>query len=456
MSNSKIVDLVVKNGKIVTSTEIYEAGLAIDNGKFVLIAKDSLLPKADRVIDAKGNFILPGVIDVHTHIQDPGFPERDDFIWGSKAAAAGGVTTYLDMPTNIPITTTVEAFNVKKKLGEKKSITDFGLWGAPDYNNLENMKELADVGVVGFKAFMTKSVQLEGIDTGKLLEIFKMAKKVDRFVSIHAECTEIVEIYTERLKKAGRKDYKAISEARPVISEVEATVRAITLAKEAGNKVYFVHQSTPAVLPPIVSAREEGYPIYTETCPHYLFFTKEDHDKIGGRSVMYPPLREKEDVLELWRAVSDGRISIVSSDHAPNRIEDKDREVWDVVAGVPGIETLLRVMLSEGVNKGRISLPRLVDVLAETPARFFGLYPRKGVIRIGSDADLVIVDLKAEEKITINKLHYKCGFTPFEGYTLKGKPLVTILRGEIIAEDGDVIGKPGYGQFIPYKEYGFT
>jgi len=451
--SKQTVDLVVKNGKIVTSYDIFEGGVAIDEGKIVLVAKDSLLPNADNVVDAKGNFILPGIVDVHVHVQDPGFPQRDDFEWASKAAAAGGVTTFMDMPTNVPPTTTVKAFNEKKELAEKNSIVDFALWGAPDPDNLENLKKLAEAGAVGFKGFMTKSVILKGLDTGTLLETFKVVKETGRFISVHAENGEIIALYTEKLKKAGRKDYKAIAEARPKIAELEATSRAVLMAKEAGNKLYIVHMSTPDALPFVVNARKEGYEIYAETCPHYLFFTKEDHDKLGGAGIMFPPLRDKEDVLGLWEAVRDGRISVISSDHSPCTLEEKNREVWDVIAGATGIETMLRVILSEGVNKGRITLNRLVQVMAETPARFFGVYPRKGVIQVGSDGDLTIVDLKAEEKITIDKLHYKAKYTPFEGYTLKGKPIVTIVRGEIVAKDGEIYGKPGYGRFIPYQEY---
>ena len=446
------VDVVIKNGKVVTTNSILEAGIAIDKGRFVAIARNQELPTARKVIDAKGNFVLPGIIDEHVHMQDMGRSAVDDFIAGSTGAAIAGVTTVMEMPLTIPPTTTLETFEEKKEVAAKKFIVDYALYGGAVPGNIDEIPKMAKAGAIGFKAMMAGSVPglFEILDDGMLLETFRVIADCKTVITLHAENEAIINYLENKLKAAGRKDVRAFFESRPILEEVEAISRAAMLAKEAGCHLHIVHVSCPQGIDLIYQKKVEGQLLTCETGPHYLVLSEKDMDRLGPYIKFAPPVRSKPETEKLWQQLADGKIDTLGSDHGAHAKGDKEKgwaNIWEAGNGAIGIETMLPVMLSEGVNKGRISIQKLVSFVCENPAKIFGIYPQKGVIQVGSDADVVIVDMEKEYVIEAEKLHSK-QVTPFDGFKVKGKPVLTMVRGEVIMENGQVIGKPGYGKFV--------
>jgi allantoinase len=452
-----MVDVVIKGGRVVTPSTIFEGGIAVQGGKVVSIASDANLPPADRVIDAKGNWILPGTIDVHAHLLDLGWAANEDFDTGSKAAAAGGVTTVYEMPLNNPATTTLKAFEEKKEVASKKFVVDFGLYGGVVPGNLEEIPKLIEAGVVGFKAMMADSVPgtFEKVNDAELYEALKLISNYKTTVGVHAENDAIINYYASKLKAQGRVDPRAFLESRPLVSELEAVARALELAREANCPIHIFHLGIHEGADLIARRRKEGQKITAETCPHYLVLNSDDIERLGPYGKMAPPLRSKENNAKLWEDVAAGTIDIISSDHGPHLKENKEKgwkSIWDAGSGVIGIETMLSIILSEGVNKGRISINRLVEVLSANPAKVFGTYPQKGAIQLGADADVTIVDLNREHTVDSSKFHSKQKHSPYDGMKLKGLPVLTMVRGEVVAEDGVVVGRNGFGRFVPRSQ----
>jgi len=443
-----VVDTVIKNGKIVTPYQIFEAGIAIDDGKIVAIAKSPSLPKAEKTIDAQGKFLLPGVIDAHPHIYDPDYTHREDFITGTTAAAAGGVTTIIDMPLRKPVLTRL----IKEKIraGEKNSLIDFSFHsGMIVKENMDQIPAVVKLGVRSFKVFTCAPFKVED---ETLVQVMKTISKCQGVLVVHAENDDIVSEKTNKLKEQGRKDPIAHTESRPPSAEHEAVNKVITFAKQVDVHTHIAHMTTKRGVELLERAKVSGQKVTAETCPHYLIFTKNDIQKLGPYLKITPPLRSKGDALSLWQGLKLGVVDIVATDHAPGTREEKEagwKDIWEAPGGIPGVETLLPLMISEGVNKGLISFQDLCRMLCERPGKIFHLYPRKGVLQLGSDADIVIVDLKKETVVSAAKLHYKVGWTPYEGMKLKGCPTSTMVRGEVVTSHGEIVGHPGYGRFIP-------
>ena len=445
---TSMVNTVIKNGKIVTPHGIHEGGIAIDDGKIVAIAKSPSLPKAEKTIDAGGNFILPGVIDTHAHVYDPDYTYREDFTTGTMAAAAGGVTTIIDMPLKKPVL--AKLIKEKIKIAGKDSLIDFSFHsGMISEENMHEISEVVKLGVKSFKVFTCAPFKVED---ETLTQIMKSVLNYNGVVYVHAEKDDIVSQRTNKLKEEGRKDPMAYIESRPAAAEYEAINKVTMFAKQVDAQVHIAHLTTKRGVEVLERAKAGGQKVTAETCPHYLIFTKNDIRRLGPYLKVTPPLRSKDDALFLWRGLRLGIVDTVATDHAPGTKEEKEvgwKDIWEAWAGVPGVETLLPLMISEGVNKGLISLQDLCRILCERPAKIFNLYPRKGALRLGSDADIVIIDVKKETVINADKLHYKVGWTPYEGMKLKGYPVLTIVRGETIVSQGEIVGHPGYGTFIP-------
>ena len=442
-----LVDLVIRNARLTLPEGIIRGELAVEEGRISEIAASGL-PKADREIDAKEKIVMPGVIDIHVHFYDRHYLPREDFQNGSAAAAAGGVTSVIVMPLDTPMLTPITIKDIIK-LGQKESLIDFALHaGNMTADSIKNIPKLASLGIKSFKAFTCAPYCIKD---PMLEELMTTIKNVDGIAFVHAEDDKVLHEQTERLLKEGRKDPLAHTESRPNEAEEKAVEKVIKLAKRTGCKLNLAHITTRQGAGLVKKAKDKRIPVTAETCPHYLFFTREDMQRLGPYLKVNPALKTDEDRAALWDALAKGVIDIVSTDHAPGTKAEKEigwENIWTAQIGIPGVETLLPLMLGEGVAKGRLTLERLVDALCTKPAQTFGLYPRKGVIREGSDADLVLVDLKKEVTITAEKLHYKVGWTPYEGVGVKGAPVMTISRGIIVAEDGDVAGKPGHGQFL--------
>lgn len=450
------VDLIIENGKIVTSTGIYDAGLAIDDGKIVSIAKTSHLPPSDEVIDANGKLLMAGAIDAHVHFWDPGYTYREDWATGTMSAAAGGITTVIEMPTTSPPTITPDAFKEKRKIAERKAFIDFALHAGTTPDTMLHIDNLSKEGAASFKMFIAEKVrEFDKMDRGSLYEAFKKISAVNSIASVHAE-SELVSYLRRKLQEERRTDPVAHLDSRPSIAEIDAIFNVLLLAQETKAHLHICHLSTAKGAELIKLGKEKGIKVSAETCPQYLLFNRNDYTKLGPYLKVNPPVRTSEDQLALWKALQHGTIDIIASDHCPFQNREKEvgwQNIWEAGTGVPGTETLLPLMLSEGVNKGRISMTTLCKLLCENPAKIFGLYPRKGFIAVGADADIVIVNLKQRWKITIGKMHTKGEFTPFEGWEVQGFPTIVLVRGEKVVENGEIVGKSGYGTFIPCHKH---
>ncbi len=454
------VDLLIKSGKIVRSDGIFEADIIVQDGRITGIAESGLVPEAEDVVDATGKFVLAGVIDPHNHMREPGITKREDWTTGTMAAAAGGVTTVLEHPVSIPPTTSVEAFSGKRALAEHKSLVDFGLFGGDGTTSVHNIPKLAEVGAVAFKTFIwdypDRADEFEGItctDDDALLDIFEAVVKTGLVQTLHAESKEIVQHYTKKLIAAGRRDPTVHEESRPVLSEVEAVSRVVLFAMETGVRLNIPHLSSGSAAAVVKEAQDKGYGnITVETCPHYLFLTRDRLKEIGPYGKVNPPIRSQEEQDKLWEHVWNGTITTIGSDHGPHLPEHKEKG-WDDIfaapAGSAAVENLLPTMLN-GVSQGKLTLQDVTRLMSENVAKLYGIYPRKGVIRVGSDADLVIVDMSKEVTLDRRKAYtkQKDSFRMFDGYHIVGMPVMTIVRGTIVMRDGKVIGKPGHGQFV--------
>ena len=442
------VDLVVKNAKLVTPRGIIEGGLIINEGIITGITRDPHMPQADRVIDAKGKPVLPGPIDGHCHLSSP--PDTPET--SSRAGAKGGFTTLLDMPPEVPI------FNGEEYLAKKvkyagNCYVDYSLHGAAasGYPAGSLSDQIAE-GATGIKFFVSNAGPgwPQTFDGG-IITGFREIAGVNGLALIHAENDQMIRDNFNRLKAEGRKDFPAYLEVRPRIAEVEAGRRMIQYLKETGCRGLIVHTSIPDTVYGAAEARVRGVKVNVETCPQYLYLTTDDVKEKGPFAKFAPPARSKETVLKVRELLNKGWIDTVATDHAPFSKEEKEAGLGDILDapnGIPGLEPFLSLMLN-GVNDGWLSLERLVAVTSENPARIFGLYPKKGALRVGSDADLVIVDLDREVSIRNEDQITACGWTPYDGYKVKGASILSVVRGSVIMEDGEVVGEKGYGEYNP-------
>jgi len=424
-------ELVIKNGRLVLPDKIFEGDIAIDAGIISKVGKDL---KGDKVVNAEGNYILPGLIDVHVHFREPGASSKEDWNTGSFAAASSGITTVLDMPNTQPPTTTVKLLDKKREIAASKSTVDFGFHFGASTENMDELRKVEKIASVKFYMSSTIGNLFVGNDA-VLFEELKILAERDIPGIFHAENREMVQHYMQRLINEGRMDPEAYSDARPNICAAEAVNRIIFLSKMAKNRLHFCHVSTKEEVD-IIARNKSILPLTAEVCPHHLFLNKEDLRKLGSLVKTNPPLRSKEDQNALWKGIQDGTIDVIATDHAPHLMESKEKDIWSAPAGVPGVETMLPLLLNE-VNKGNLTLNQLVKLTSENPARIFRIKD-KGKIKEGYDADLVIIDLKKEKKVRNDKLFTKCGWSPFDGWKLKGWPVMTFIRGNLIFDNGDI------------------
>jgi len=442
------VDLVVKNGRLASPRGVVEGGVAIDGGVIVAVAKTPNLPDADSVIDAGGKVVLPGVLDGHPHTSSP--PE--DSRTGTRAAAHGGITTILDMPGTQVGVFSPEQFEGKRALYEATSHVDFALHGACASGYPEGtLTGMWELGATGIKFFISSAGPgwPQTFD-GEVLERFRELAGVDGLALIHAENDQILRDNLKRLRDAGRKDYAAHLEWRPPIAEIESGRRVIYYLKETGTRGLIAHTSLPETVWNARRANLEGATVHIETCPQYLYLTDEDVKRRGPWVKFAPPARSKATMVEMWRLLQGGWIDTVGSDHAPYAKEAKEAGLEDMLAapnGIPGLETMLPLMLT-GVNEGRLSIERLAAAMSENPARIYGIYPKKGAMLPGSDGDLVIVDMKERKRIRDDELLTACGWSPYDGFEARGVPVISVIRGDVVLEDGEVVGKAGLGTFV--------
>lgn len=451
-------NLLIKNGKIVTAEGVAEGNIAINDGKIAAILLVGDEPEAEKVIDAAGKLVFPGAIDTHAHLNDPGFEWREDYEHGTAAAALGGYTTVIDMPLqNEPCMVNGEAFDFKLNKVSPNAYVDFCFWGGLVNYNFDDLKTLDEKGCVSFKSFIGPvSPDYESLNYGKALEAMDIIKTFDGRAGFHCEDFSIIKNQEKRMKDAGRNDWKAFLESRPVVAEIVATDAIIECAKASGCKAHICHVSHPAVAKKIKAAQDEGYDITAETCTHYLTFSCDDVIEKGPLYKCAPILQPKECVDEMWEYVKAGVFSGIASDHSPCSYDEKYNEilgnkietVFDVWGGCSGIQSGFQAAFSEGVVKRGVCPSVLANAMSVLPAKAFGIYGKKGDIKLGFDADLLIVDPDKEWEIKAEDLLYVNQISAFVGLKGKGLPVMTLVRGNVIQEDGKIVGAKGTGELV--------
>ena len=451
-------DLLIKNGKIVTADSVTEGNIAVKEGKIAAILAKGEEVEAAKVMDAEGKLVFPGAIDTHAHLNDPGYEWREDYEHGTAAAAVGGYTTIVDMPLqNEPAMVNAEAFDIKLAKVAPNAYVDYCFWGGLIPDNFKDLKDLNDKGCVAFKSFIGPvSPDYSSLNYGQAYEAMEIIKEFDGRAGFHCEDFSSIKWQEKRMKEAGRLDWQGFLDSRPVISEMLATVDIIEMAKATGCKAHICHVSSPDVAQKIKEAQMEGYDITAETCSHYLSMTDKDVIENGPLFKCAPPLRSQEEVDRLWSYVVDGTFSGIASDHSPCSYDEKFNEilgnkienVFDVWGGISGIQSGFQVSFYEGCVKRNVCPCVLANAMAKQPAKAFGIYGRKGDIKVGFDADLLIVDPEKEWEITSESLLYVNKISAFVGMKGKGLPVCTIVRGNVVAEDGKITAEKGVGTFI--------
>ena len=441
------VDAVLNNAKIFTRGSIVEAGIAIDKGKIVKIAKDTNLPPASTKINLKGHIMLPGIIDPHVHLRDQQLAYKEDFFTGTAAAAAGGVTLVVDMPNNKPVTMDSSSLKERMKLAEKQVLVNVAFNSAFP-KRVEEIAEVVKAGAVGFKVYLSNRIGGIDIDDDKLLiAAFREAAAKGVPVAVHAEDRKILEDRKREMEMAGLNDTQAYVKAHPPEAEAQSIQRIIQLVKKSGVQVHFCHISSALGLNAVLMAKKAGLPVTCEVTPHNLLLSSERYRRSGFFSLTDPPLRTREDVSALWSALKRGFIDVIASDHAPHAFEEKNVDsVWEAKPGVPGLETTLSLLLTQ-VNEWHLSLAELVRRTAEEPAKILHLGNR-GFLEEGNWADLVVVDMKREFEIDSSVFLSKAKYSPFDGMRVKGKAMKTFVNGRLVMDEGEIIAEAGAGEVV--------
>jgi len=457
-------DTIIRNGSVVTATDTYQADIAIAKGTIAAIAKDLPTQSASQMLDAAGKLVLPGGIDVHTHLDMPfgGTTSADDFETGTRAAAFGGTTTLIDFAIQYKNQPLLQAFETWMSKASNKAVCDYAfhcIVTDVSGGQLSQMNDLVREGVTSFKLFMAYPGVFM-LDDGSIFKALQTTSKNGGLVCMHAENGSAIDVIVQQALADGKKAPKYHALTRPTTAEAEATARAIALAEMAGAPVYIVHLSCNDALEKVREARDRGLPVYAETCPQYLYLSIENFDVPGFEGAKYvftPPLREKWNQEKLWNGLKCDHLQVVSTDHCPFCFKEQKElgrdDFTKIPNGGPGIEHRMSLIYSGGVASGRFSVNRFVELVSTTPARLFGLYPRKGTIAVGSDADLVIFDPKRKHTISAKTHHMRVDYSMFEGIQVTGVPEVVLSRGKVVVEGDRFLGRAGQGEFLRRSIY---
>ena len=442
-----IIDSVLTNAKAYLNKEIVDCSIAIENGRIFKIGKETQMPKADEKTNLRNLLVLPGLIDVHVHLRDEGKAYKENFYTGTAAAAAGGMTTVLDMPNNDPVTMSTETLRNRMRIAERSILVNVGFYSEFP-NDLGEVTGVVAQGAVGFKLFMARQVGGLNIDDDEALqEAFTKVGESGVPVAVHAEDKELLMANEERLKRASRHDAAAFLKAHSERVELKAVERLLEISAQTGARLHFCHMTTEEGLNAVIEAKKSGRNVNCEVTPQHLLLSNVDYERSGLMLTMMPPLRGKSHIEALWKGVADGWVDVLGSDHAPHALSEKSAgSVWDVKVGVPGLETTLPLMLTM-VRKNRISLARVVQMLSEKPAEIFNLKDGGGLAQ-GRKADLVVVDFNRKFRIDASKFHSKAKYSPFDGWEVQGRPVKTFVNGLLIMDEQEILVKAGNGGVI--------
>lgn len=445
-------DLTLVGGTLVSSRGRLRADLGVETGRITSIAMDLSSAKSRRQIDLADMFVLPGCIDSHMHLWEAGFVADPDFSSGTLTAMAGGITTIIDQPLTPPEVLDASVFQAKLATGERSSYIDFGLHAGVGHDNLPELEGMWQAGCTAFKIFMSDSgCKVAALSDGEMLAAFREIGRLGGTVLIHAENEAMLQFNRARLQAEGRKDAQAFLDWRPPEVEYEAISRALRLLEGTKARAVFLHTTLPEGVELVQRARCQGLDVYVETCPHNIFLTSADLAEQGPWVTFAPPVRDPGRADRLLDLLAKGNIHTMGSDHGavePHLKEIGRQDIWQSLISVPDAETYVCLML-DAVSRGRLSLERLAAVQAENPARLYGLYPRKGSLQPGADADFTVVDLRPTYRLRASEMHTACGWIPYEGREITGRVTHTIVRGTVLMENGIILGKLGFGRFLP-------
>ena len=452
-------DLVIDGGTVVLSTGVSVLDVGIRGGKIAALAVPGTLDSlASKVIDASGCYVMPGAVDPHVHI----FREFQGYLLPhfdvtSVAAAYGGTTTFIDFSTPSPGMGVLKGLEERRAEIEGKTAIDYSIHAAlldPSAPINEEIRPAIEYGVPSFKIYTDEKRVTQVFEDSLIFSLFEKIAYEGGVAVVHAENASLAIWSTKRLLEEGKTDIQYFPQGRPAICEAESVKRIIFLAEQSNAAVYFVHLSTREAIESVAEARAKGLPIYCETCPHYLAFNDEVYlQEEAIQFIRFPPIRDADAQAALWRGVIDGTIDAIGTDHVALPLSMKrelsaGRPFNKLPGGMGQIENRLILMYSEGVARGKITINRLVELVAANPAKIFGLYPQKGIIAVGSDADIVLLDPKPKGKITSTELHMGLDYTVFEGWEVTGSVLMTILKGKVIIKDGQYLGSLSDGHFV--------
>jgi dihydropyrimidinase len=457
-------DTIIRNGSVVTATDTYVADVAITNGKIAAVGANLPTQNATEILDASNKLVMPGGIDVHTHLDMPfgGTTSADDFETGTRAAAFGGTTTLIDFAIQYKGQPLRQAFDTWMSKASSKAVCDYAFHCiVTDISGgqLAEMNDLVHEGVTSFKLFMAYP-GIFMLDDGSIFKALQTTAKNGGMVCMHAENGSAIDVIVQQALAEGKKAPKYHALTRPTTAEAEATGRAIALAEMAGAPIYIVHLSCNEALEKVREARDRGLPVYAETCPQYLYLSIENFDAPGFEGAKYvftPPLREKWHQEKLWNGLKCDHLQVVSTDHCPFCFKEQKElgrdDFTKIPNGGPGVEHRMSLIYSGGVASGRFSANRFVELVSTTPAKLFGLYPRKGTIAAGSDADLVIFDPERKHTISAKTHHMRVDYSMFEGIQVTGMPEVVLSRGKVVVQRDKFLGRAGQGEFLRRATY---
>jgi dihydroorotase/allantoinase len=452
-------DSLFVNGTVVTPDGPLDGDVTVGvtDGRIAAVGTRDALPGADRIVDLDGQYLLPGVVDDHVHTRSPGDEHKEDWTTATRAAAAGGVTTLIAMPNTDPIVSTPERLRQVYDIADRDALVDFQSYGVLTTENTDQVTPLADAGAAGYKVFLgTTFGGIEPPDDGQLYDAMREIAGTGLRIGFHEENDAILSFYEAETREAGRNRALDHARSRPVVAEAEAVQRTTLFSEHTGCPVHMFHVSSGTAAEIVGRGKARGVDVSAETCPHYLWFDEGVYAEKGNAARVQPPIRSAEERDRLWRGIRDGAVDCVATDHAPHTDEEKGLSdpfgnTWESISGFVGLETQVPAMATF-VDEGRLSLGEWVRLHCVRPAKLWGLYPRKGSLRVGTDADFTIVDPDVEWTLDRRELRSRSTVTPFDGERFRGRATMTVVRGSIVYAEDEVRARPGDGERVPVGE----